>query len=197
MVFVKDVEVAARVSRIGGLPLAPEGFSWPRCSRCGGPLRFLLQLLADDLGGDHSESLRAGALLSFFMCDNEPGQCEAWNPEAGGNRAYLFAAGSTAAAASPGEAFVLPQCFEIGICEVEPETAEEVAEFKVVGWLGGEAEWWETDMTPACSTCGVPMGFVAQMREGYSRNWLMNFGGGEAFVFACPPCDAASVVLQG
>jgi len=67
------------VSRSGGLPLAPPGFVWPLCATCGGPLQFLVQLLPADVPAlDH--------LLLIFMCQNDPGICDEWEPFAGGNR---------------------------------------------------------------------------------------------------------------
>jgi hypothetical protein len=72
----------SRVSRSGGVPLAAPDFAWPACVTCGGPLQFLVQLFPDDVPGrDH--------LLLIFVCQNDPGMCDEWEPFSGGNRAYL------------------------------------------------------------------------------------------------------------
>src|SRR6266536_2565370 len=72
----------SRVSRSGGVPLLPPDFAWPLCATCGGPMQFLVQLLSEDVPElDH--------LLLIFMCQNDPGMCDEWEPFAGGNRAFL------------------------------------------------------------------------------------------------------------
>ena len=47
-------------------------------------MQFLAQVRVDDVEPD------AAGLLSIFMCQNDPGLCEEWDPVAGGNRAFVF-----------------------------------------------------------------------------------------------------------
>ncbi|WP_017604377.1 hypothetical protein [Nocardiopsis alkaliphila] len=47
MAYAGPVDADASVTRIGGVPLAPEGFGRHRCAECSGPMRFLAQLLVD------------------------------------------------------------------------------------------------------------------------------------------------------
>ncbi|MEU1623022.1 hypothetical protein ABZ479_37720 [Streptomyces sp. NPDC005722] len=60
----------APVLRTGGVPLVPEGFPWPLCRTCGGALQFLAHLPSGD-----------GA-VAVFLCQNDPGMCEDWDPAA-------------------------------------------------------------------------------------------------------------------
>ncbi|MDX6328614.1 MAG: hypothetical protein QOI83_997, partial [Streptomycetaceae bacterium] len=43
-------------------------------------MQFLAQLPLDDGRG----------VLAVFVCQNDPGMCEDWDPVAGGNRALVF-----------------------------------------------------------------------------------------------------------
>jgi len=60
----------------GGRPSAPAGaIEWPTCATCHGNMQFLGQLQATP-----------DQLLLLFMCQNDPGCCEEWDPDAGGNK---------------------------------------------------------------------------------------------------------------
>ena len=85
MVHAGSAAAGAAVTRTGGVPLVPAGFSWPACRACEGPMQFLAQVM---LGGLELDD-RRGVLL-IFMCQNDPGMCEEWDPVAGGNRALLL-----------------------------------------------------------------------------------------------------------
>lgn len=96
MVYAGAVAGDARVTRIGGIPLVPAGFSWPAGRACAGPMQFLAQVMLGDLGAGSWQGV-----LSVFMCGGDPGMCEEWDAAAGGNRALVFAGGSLAPAAVP------------------------------------------------------------------------------------------------
>ena len=42
----------AAVTRSGGVPLAPAGFSWPACGACEAPMQVVAQVMLGDLGLD-------------------------------------------------------------------------------------------------------------------------------------------------
>lgn len=50
--------------RMGGIPLAPEGFEWPTCRTCEGAMQFLAHLPFDT------------GTISVFFCQNDPGLCD-------------------------------------------------------------------------------------------------------------------------
>jgi hypothetical protein len=132
--------------RIGGRPDAPLGFRWPRCRQCGGALQFLAQLALPDIG--ITSLAPRDQFLLLFQCQNEPGMCDEWDPNAGGNAACLV----TVAAARP----VTPAADPVAVA-VEATDAP-------LGFVGGDPEWIQGDETPMCS-CGAPMRFVAQLSD--------------------------------
>src|SRR5215831_211345 len=71
------------ITRFGGLPSIPmdSNFQWPRCSSCGGPMQFLGQIALED----HD----AKRVVLLFMCQNNPGLCDEWDADSGGNRAII------------------------------------------------------------------------------------------------------------
>ncbi|MCY0928715.1 hypothetical protein OTB20_21405 [Streptomyces sp. H27-H1] len=197
----------ALVTRIGGLPLAPAGTRWPTCTACAGPLRFIVQMVLDGERG----------VLSVFMCANDPGMCEEWSAQAGGNRAYLFPATGLVPVPLP----ALPSTVD-GDDEEDPRqlgavrTVEIVATAdpdywsasqawsaqsgrstqEVLGQLGGAPDWLQHDETPDCPGCGSPMGFVTQLEEGPDHLTAPNFGSGSAYAHACEPCGRAAFLWQ-
>jgi hypothetical protein len=59
-------------------------------------MQFLAQVVLDDLG----DGAEGRGILAMFACQNDPGMCGDWEPDSGGNQAFLF----------PGEDLVpLPQ----------------------------------------------------------------------------------------
>ncbi|MFJ1730806.1 hypothetical protein [Streptomyces sp. NPDC088254] len=209
MTYAGPVDERAPVMRTGGIPLVPAVFTWPLCATCSGPMMFLAQLPVDGPGAHTSGSVAdARHVLSVFMCQNDPGACEEWDPFAGGNEAFLFDGSGLAAAAVPtdGEALALETC---GIdCAVLSEDDYGGARSQwsqahgrlardVLGQLAGTPSWLQGDETPACPSCAAPMGFVAQLEEGDGHRTSMNFGGGgQGYAFACSPCGEGSFLWQ-
>ncbi|MFB7287676.1 hypothetical protein [Actinacidiphila glaucinigra] len=170
----------APVLRTGGVPLVPEGFVWPHCRTCEGALQFLAHLPAGD-----------GA-VAVFLCQNDPGMCEDWDPAAGGNRAYLFT-GALTPAAVPAEGETLLGA----VTELRPVPGGAAAAQRTLGRLGGEPDWLQSDETPHCPSCAAPMAFAAQLEEGADHATSANFGGGgRGYVFACRPCGESAFLWQ-
>jgi hypothetical protein len=173
----------SRVSRSGGVPLVPADLAWPGCATCGRPLQFLVQLLPDDVPGlDH--------LLLIFMCQNDPGMCDEWEPFAGGNRAYLVPQADLAPAEPP----AVGETRLDGVTRLTFEPAVSSNADRALGWVDGQPDWIQDDETPACPRCDAPMTFVAQLEEGPSG---MNFGGGGCgYAFVCVHCLQAAFLWQ-
>jgi hypothetical protein len=146
-------------------------------------MQFLVQLLADDVPG-----LRH--LLLVFMCHNDPGMCDQWDPFAGGNRAYLVAAAEVTVAEPPaGRETRLDAVTRLVIEPVDSSNADHA-----LGLVGGQPDWIQNDETPACPLCGALMRFVAQLVEGPGE---MNFGGGGCgYAFVCDHCRQAAFLWQ-
>ncbi|GAA2790986.1 hypothetical protein GCM10010505_18270 [Kitasatospora aburaviensis] len=94
MIDSGPIDADAPVTRVGGVPLAPEGTAWPCCSSCDGPMQFLAQIVLADLdsddGGSGSGPSAQRGVLALFACQNDPGACEDWDASSGGNRALVF-----------------------------------------------------------------------------------------------------------
>ena len=97
----------ARRSRLGGRPLLPTGYEWPRTDLR--PLDFLLQIdLADVWTHDHSHMLPTSGLLTFFYdLENQP-----WGfdpKELDGFRVDLIRADNLVPTELPSREFALPE----------------------------------------------------------------------------------------
>ncbi|MFJ2805955.1 DUF1963 domain-containing protein [Kitasatospora sp. NPDC087271] len=216
MTYAGTTEPDAPTTRTGGVPLAPAGTTWPQCATCDGPMQFLAQVLLDDLGRHAGQGTAEGrGTLALFMCQNDPGMCEEWDPQAGGNRALIF----PAAALQPIPVHTLDEDDDqepvpLGsVSAVTYETPSTTADYgqacnewasrpdrtplDVLGQLGGQPAWLQNDETPACPTCARQMKLVVQLEEGRDHATAMNFGGrGEAYAFACEPCAQAVFLWQ-
>jgi hypothetical protein len=188
-------------TRFGGRPLLPAGsaIAWPRCETCDGSMQFLGQLRLE------AESKSPERLLLLFMCQNDPGMCDEWEADGGGNRVI-------SATVEDLEPMEFPAEGEVSRGKVHGARIEEVDEDEydaaraawgdavgqhqrdVLGQLGGEPAWMQTDETPECDSCGEEMYFVAQLEEGPDHRTAMNFGGGCAYVFECD-CGAQSAKM--
>ncbi|MGW1074473.1 DUF1963 domain-containing protein [Streptomyces sp. NPDC002537] len=211
MIDAGPVAADAPVTRTGGVPLAPAGAAWPGCASCDGPMQFLAQLALDDLPGGTG---RGRGVLSLFMCRNDPGMCDEWDPAEGGNRALLFPADGLVPIPLPelGEdgdeetlrlGAVRAVAYETVATEDYDEGGEEWAgrtgrpSHDILGQLGGTPSWLQHDETPACPSCSRPMPLAVQLEEGPDHLTAMNFGGGgSAYAFACEPCVRAVFMWQ-
>lgn len=202
MVHAGPAAADAAVTRTGGVPLVPAGFSWPACRACGGPMQFLAQVMLGDLGLDDRRGV-----LSVFMCQNDPGMCDEWDPVAGGNQALLFPlSGLRAAVVPPGPATALGEVSAVRCVTADGDYEEARLAWAeregrpgrdVLGQLGGQPSWVQGDETPACPECAVPMSFAVQLEEGHDHRTAANFGGGgRGYGFACHPCRTAAFLWQ-
>ncbi|WP_203924585.1 DUF1963 domain-containing protein [Rugosimonospora africana] len=189
-------------TRTGGVPLTPPGFEWPRCRECGGPMQFLAQIGLSDV-----DPVSAG-VLSIFMCQNDPGLCDEWDANAGGNRAFVFGSDATDVVSVPDDGVcLLEETSAVDFVQVQTDDYLEARErwardtgrsvLDVLGQVRGLPAWLQNDETPACSVCREPMSFVVQLEEGHNHQTAANFGdGGCDYGFRCTSCRRAAFLRQ-
>ena len=165
-------------SRIGGVPDAPVGFQWPLCKACGGAMQFLAQLALADC--EVPNLAGRGQALLLFQCQNDPGLCDEWDPESGGNAARLVTLAEATPVDPPDTGVTALSGIDVVKIVSQPPAQG------ILGRVGGEAEWIQGDETPNCA-CGARMQFVAQLStEGGGG---INFGdAGEGYAFVCQSC---------
>lgn len=172
-------------------------------------MQFVGQVLLKDLSPHRrDQGAREPGLLSLFMCQNDPGLCEEWDPSSGGNKALLFSTGDLSpAVVPPSETTLLPEACGTSTIAVDAGTYGEARSSwsktedrplrDVLGQLGGTSHWLQHDETPACPSCREPMDFLVQLEEGHDHDTALNFGGGgSAYAFACEPCGHARFLWQ-
>jgi hypothetical protein len=155
-------------------------------------MEFLAQIALGPADGAQEQ-------LLLFQCENDPGMCEAWDPDSGGNAALIVASGGAVAIAPPDE--LSPgECEHLALVPLEsagyasePEAYQAICRQsagEVLGKRGGEPLWLLDDETPRCG-CGEAMRFLVLLEEGR----LLNFGGGWGMAFRCPACQAQARLL--
>ena len=186
---------------IGGQPLAPPGTLWPICRQCAGPMQFLAQLPIAE--ADSPELSGRDEMLLLFQCQNDPGLCEEWDANGGGNAALLVPTVTRQLLPAPDGETLLPQEYKLRFVPFEESldasTAHEAYlaallahEPSMLGKTGGQPVWFQFDQTPKCS-CGQPMTFVGQIEEVGTE---INFGGGGVgYAFVCAACPATARFL--
>lgn len=197
----------ALVTRTGGVPLALAGTEWPCCASCEHPMQFLAQVVLDDLVEGGGEGKRG--VLALFACQNDPGMCDDWEPNSGGNRALLLPLDGLEPLRQPeSEAPLVLGEVRAVVLERESQDDYDLAreawaarserpESSVLGQLGGRPAWIQADETPSCPSCARTMPFIIQLEEGPDHSTAMNFGGaGSAYAFACEPCGRALFLWQ-
>lgn len=179
---------------IGGHPMAGDGFRWPTCRACRGPMRYIARLPL-------SETLEVAAhgakLLLLFQCEQNPGACDEWDPDAGGNAALIVDASDAREVAAPDGESVMGTRGGVSLLAYDESTDADSAEdeyyevygapdSRIIGKAAGLPIWIQGDETPTCS-CGATMRFVVQLEERAADG--LNFGGGgSAYAFVCPTC---------
>jgi hypothetical protein len=187
-------------TRFAGLPLAPVGAKWPRCESCEGAMQFLGQIALPVPAGETAR------LLLLFMCANDPGMCEEWDPDAGGNRAFAVDAADLVAMKPPKKGQTTREGrFGVRIESLAGQDYDAARDEwcrmngargrEIVGQMFGTPAWVQGEQIPGCDDCGQPMRFVAQLEEGPDHETAINFGGGGCgYVFDCR-CGAQSAKL--
>lgn len=173
-------------NRLGGKPSAPHGrLAWPSCGNCESPMQFLAQL----------QSAEDADLLLVFMCQADPGCCDEWELDGGGNCVLRVPQDNLRPVKPPPGVVALPASFALETRSVHAtnystarqqwQQTQGCAPRDLLGQLGGVPSWLQADETPECEECGELMEFVAQLEEG-PADCEMNFGGGGcAYVFQC------------
>jgi hypothetical protein len=196
--IVNEDKVVVNGTSFGGRPVHEEGhnFDWPICKSCNLPMQFLGKI-ETDLG-----------LEQIFMCQNNPGCCDEWEANSGGNSVLISNVKNPVFVVSPSEGEVIRAC-EHGakVVEIEAENYDDArvqwteqtgnGMRQVLGQLFGEPLWLQNDETPECSVCGKAMRFVAQLEQGPDGKTEMNFGGGGcAYLFDCRCKNTAKFLWQ-
>ncbi len=180
----------------GGLPVKGVGeeFKWPVCRCCGRPMQFLGKLRTDR------------GIEQIFMCQNDPGLCDEWDADAGGNKVVIVTPGDVVSVEPPqGDNTIRDTMHGAVICEFDSNDYNEartkwaeqndVPIAQVLGQMYGIPSWVQGEEVPNCDTCNKPMRFVAQLEEGPDWKTGMNFGGGGcAYLFDCI-CDLSGKFL--
>ena len=176
-------ELEAITSRIGGRPLGPEDFDWPRCATCDGPMRFLVQLYLPEL-----DPAWPASLILLFRCFNDPGMCEEDDFDEGGNAALVLPATDDLAPALPSFDHMEDDLVEgedpIQLPDLLGASFSDTPHPEACGKAGGEPDWLVDDAWPTCD-CGTRTQFVAQLEEVAG----IRFDGGRGYVFLCPDCQ--------
>jgi hypothetical protein len=186
---------------VGGRPLASADTKWPLCKTCGNHLQFLAQL---PLEGVTEVPEHRDQVLLLFYCNSQPGLCDEWEPNLGGNAAILVNAKGRIPLQIPDGKTLLPVENRVKYVQYqEGENGEtpddqycrelDAHESKVLGKLGGEPLWIQANETPNCM-CGSQMTFVAQLDERGGGG--INFGGGNGYSFVCKVCIGQATFLS-
>ncbi len=138
---------------------------------------------------------RSEIALLLFECQQQPGSCEEWSANSGGNAAVITSLSDAKPLAPPSGPTFLSNGFALDFLAcVDPANKEDVLQnyeevrtapgSRMVGKAGGEPAWIQNDETPTCG-CGATMSFVAQLEECAEG---LNFGCGTAYAFVCKHC---------
>lgn len=195
MIATPDPDPQQPLTRTGGRPLAPPTLAWPTCRRCQGPMQFVAQIRLSDA----ADPALPDGLLLVFLCQNNPGVCEEWDANAGGNHARVVPVHGLHLLSPPeGGETLLKETYGASLVELASDSYGGArgdwaarsgrSPRDVLGQVGGQPQWLQLDDTPVCSACGQAMRFVAQLEEGPRYETSINFGGGAGFAFACVAC---------
>jgi|JI10StandDraft_1071094.scaffolds.fasta_scaffold155053_2 hypothetical protein len=179
----------------GGLPVKgiDKTLEWPTCQTCKAEMQYLGKVKTD-----------IGFEL-IFMCNNDPGMCDNWDAEGGGNKVVVVDEKDLEFCKPiDAEASIRETDYGVTILETKEDDYENARESwkggsrrEVLGQVYGEPSWLQGDETPECDCCNKPMRFVAQLEEGPDHRTAMNFGGGGvAYLFDCTDGKTAKFLWQ-
>ena len=142
------------------------------------------------------------ASLLAFQCQNDPGMCDEWDADAGGNRVLLVQEGAAVEMVVPPGPTTLSSVTKVALepWAVDPENerldaylSAVASRSEILGMAGGEPAWLQAEETAPC-VCGQQMRFVAQIDSGASEE--INFGdGGIGYCFICTECPTQARFL--
>ena len=165
-------------------------------------MQFLSQLSLTS--APEAEDHRDQTLL-LFQCQNHPGLCDEWDPNSGGNAAFLVTTEDRIPMPVPEGNTLLPEDTPIQLVAYPADSggtpddsyceAFDAPGSEVLGKVGGTPLWIQNDETPA-SARGTRMSFIVQLEERGGGG--INFGGGGAgYAFICGVCrDRAKFLWQ-
>ncbi len=194
--IVNDTHKEERSNEIsfGGLPVKEVNstLEWPRCKTCQSEMQYQGKVKTE-IG-----------LELIFMCQNDPGMCEEWHADEGGNKVLVLAAEELEIFNPTHPEIALRKTAYSGkVIEMDVENYEEALDKwegnarDILGSLYGEPDWIQGEETPSCDCCNEKMRFVAQLEEGTDHNTAMNFGGGGiAYLFDCSKGKTAKFLWQ-
>lgn len=184
-----------QLTKMGGKPLAPSNTQWVSCSVCGGWMQFIGQIDLEETA--IKEVSERKQLLLIFMCTNNPGGCDEWDADLGGNAAILVSKTNQTSLEAPcdKEEFLLEETLlTLDECDDSAYTYCQILnqpQNQVCGKIGGEPVWIQADETPIC-TCGARMTFIFQLQ--YSAE--IQFGdAGSGYGFVCLVCQQRAKFL--
>lgn len=182
----------------GGLPvkMKESSFDWPKCKSCNSEMQYQGKIKTD-IG-----------LELIFMCNADPGMCDEWDANLGGNKVIIIKGENLE--------FAKPSNYQNALRQIEhgasievikdsdnyDEAREQYAKEKgisrreILGQVFGEPSWIQADETPNCDACGNKMRFVCQLEQGPDWKTEMNFGGGCGYLFDCPDCKKGKFLWQ-
>ena len=152
-------------------------------------MQFLGQLRAG--GGSDDE------LLLLFMCQSDPGMCDEWDANGGGNKVVpVHVDGAVLAKPADSKNTIRSTSYAAKVINVAGDDYDKAradwsassgkSRRQVLGQIGGRPAWIQGEEIPSCDACSEPMSFVAQLEEGPDAAAAMNFGGGGcAYVYRC------------
>lgn len=192
----KPVELS--LTSFGGKPVqnSGENFQWPECACCKHPMQFLGKIAVDD------------ELHQIFMCQNDPGMCDDWDADGGGNSVIVIKPAELEYVTIPSEGETLRDTeYSAVVVEVDASDYAEAIDIwaernslsprEVLGQISGEPLWIQGNEIPDCDGCNKPMKFVAQLEQGPDWKTEMNFGGGGvAYSFGCSCNSSAKFLWQ-
>ena len=182
MIHLSEKDNNLKESSFGGLPVKHMGssFDWPKCKSCNSDLQYQGKVRTD-LG-----------LELIFMCVSDPGMCEDWEPDSGGNAVLIVEDGDLESVEPPVPEAVRDTAYGVKLVDIDSSDYDQAREDwgekrrEVLGQMFGSPSWIQGDETPVCPHCGESMRFVAQLEEGPDYQTAMNFGSGAAYLFDCP-----------
>ena len=185
----------------GGKPLGDPSVRWPTCKKCQGHMQYMATLPVDQEG---RAAPGGDTLLLLFQCQQQPGMCDEWSAESGGNGVLMAATDEVLPLTPPSGPTTLGARTSLGFVEYPESEDSEGAEEQyysalsapqsvVVGKAGGCPIWIQYDETPVCD-CGRSMAFIAQLEENAAEG--LNFGaGGSGYLFLCSHCRSKAKFL--